>query len=123
LSRFLAFDSDHQSALFTADQRSLLGVAQMRCRADTAAMLVTLVPKLAYGGLKPGTLARLAALGQQLDGGKIAVRRVRGDDKPVAGTQLIQEHQGVEHVVTVRRASSACWSTAWTLGQAAPTCG
>ena len=62
------------------------------------------IQELAYGGLKPETLARLEALGEQLDGGKITVRRMRGDDKPIAGTQLIREYQGVEHVVTVTRA-------------------
>ncbi|WP_372624703.1 DUF2924 domain-containing protein [Falsiroseomonas sp.] len=61
------------------------------------------VQELAYGGLKPETLARLEALGEQLDGGKITVRRMRSDDKPIAGTQLIREYQGVEHVVTVTR--------------------
>jgi hypothetical protein len=61
------------------------------------------IQELAYGGLKPETLARLEALGEQFDGGKIAVRRMRGDDKPIAGTQLIREYQGVEHVVTVTR--------------------
>ncbi len=29
------------------------------------------------------------------------LRRIRGDDKPVAGTRLVREHQGVEHTVTV----------------------
>jgi hypothetical protein len=62
------------------------------------------VQELAYGGLKPETLARLEALGEQLDGGKVAVRRMRGEDKPIAGTQLIREYQGIEHVVTVTRA-------------------
>ena len=62
------------------------------------------VQELAYGGLKPETLARLEALGEQFDGGKVTVRRMRGDDKPIAGTQLIREYQGVEHVVTVTRA-------------------
>ena len=61
------------------------------------------IQELAYGGLKPETLARLEALGEQLDGGKVTVRRMRGDDKPVTGTQLIREYQGVEHVVTVTR--------------------
>ncbi|MFZ4411222.1 MAG: DUF2924 domain-containing protein, partial [Paracraurococcus sp.] len=51
------------------------------------------VQELAYGGLKPETLARLEALGEQFDGGKVAVRRMRGDDKPIAGTQLIREYQ------------------------------
>ena len=59
------------------------------------------IQELAYGGLKPETLARLEALGDQLDGGKITVRRMRGDDKPIAGTRLIREWQGVEHTVTV----------------------
>ena len=62
------------------------------------------IQELAYGGLKPETPARLEALGEQLDGGKVTVRRMRGDDKPIAGTQLIREYQGVEHVVTVTRA-------------------
>ena len=61
------------------------------------------IQELAYGGLKPETLARLEALGEQLDGGKVTVRRMRGDDKPIAGTQLIREYQGIEHVVTVTR--------------------
>jgi hypothetical protein len=61
------------------------------------------VQELAYGGLKPETLARLEALGEQLDGGKVTVRRMRGDDTPIAGTQLIRAYQGVEHVVTVTR--------------------
>jgi len=59
------------------------------------------VQELAYGGLKPETLARLEALGEQFDGGKITVRRLRGDDRPITGTQLIRQYQGVDHVVTV----------------------
>ena len=59
------------------------------------------VQELAYGGLKPETVARLEALGEQLDGGKIEVRRKRGDDRPIAGTCLIREYQGIEHTVTV----------------------
>jgi hypothetical protein len=59
------------------------------------------IQELAYGGLKPETVARLAALGEQLEGGNLVVRRIRGDDKPMAGTRLIREHAGVEHCVTV----------------------
>ena len=62
------------------------------------------IQELAFGGLKPETLARLEVLGEQFDGGKITVRRKRADDRPIAGTQLIREYQGVEHVVTVTRA-------------------
>ena len=29
------------------------------------------------------------------------IRRVRQDDRPIAGTRLIREYQGVEHTVTV----------------------
>ena len=61
------------------------------------------IQELAYGGLKPETLARLEVLGQQFDGGKITIRRMRGEDRPIAGTMLIREYQGVEYVVTVTR--------------------
>ena len=60
------------------------------------------VQELAFGGLKPETVKRLEALGERLDGGNITVRRNRADDRPIAGTRLIREWQGVEHVVTVR---------------------
>ena len=59
------------------------------------------IQELAFGGLKPQTLARLEALGKRLDGGNIATRRIRTDDKPITGTRLIREWQGVEHTVTV----------------------
>ena len=61
------------------------------------------IQELAYGGLKSETLARLEVLGQQFDGGKIIIRRMRGEDRPIAGTMLIREYQGVEYVVTVTR--------------------
>ncbi len=57
--------------------------------------------ELAFGGLKPEIVARLEALGEQLDGGKVEVRKRRVDDRPIAGTRLIREWQGVEHTVTV----------------------
>jgi hypothetical protein len=60
------------------------------------------IQELAYGGLSRQTIARLEALGEQLDGGKIEVRRKRGNDRPISGTRLIREWQGVEHCVTVR---------------------
>ena len=59
------------------------------------------IQELAYGGLKQQTVKRLEALGEQLDGGNITLRRIRGDDKPIAGTRLIREWQGTEHTVTV----------------------
>ena len=61
------------------------------------------IQELAYGGLKPETLERLRALGEQFDGGKVDIRKRRSDrDRPIAGTRLIREYQGVEHYVTVR---------------------
>jgi hypothetical protein len=42
------------------------------------------------------------ALGEQLDGGNVVLRRIRADSRPLAGTRLIREWQGVQHVVTVR---------------------
>jgi Protein of unknown function (DUF2924) len=59
------------------------------------------IQELAYGGLKPETVDRLVALGEQLDGGNIVLRRIRADSRPLAGTRLIREWQGVQHVVTV----------------------
>lgn len=59
------------------------------------------IQELAYGGLKPQTIERLEALGEQLDGGNKVVRRNRADDRPIAGTRLIREWQDVEHTVTV----------------------
>jgi len=59
------------------------------------------IQELAYGGLKPETIRRLEMLGEQLDGGNITLRRIRADLKPITGTKLIREWQGVEHTVTV----------------------
>lgn len=59
------------------------------------------IQELAYGGLKPETLRRLEALGEQLDGGSPVLRRIRVDDKPVTGTRLVRTYQGVDHTVTV----------------------
>ena len=59
--------------------------------------------ELAHGGLKPETIARLEALGEQIDGSNITLRRIRQDQRPITGTRLLREYQGVEHVVTVTR--------------------
>jgi hypothetical protein len=61
------------------------------------------IQELTYGGLKPETLDRLRELGEYYDGGDVARRRVRGDDRPAVGTRLIREWRGIEHTVTVRR--------------------
>lgn len=60
------------------------------------------IQELAYGGLSPTTLKRLEQLGEELDGGNVARRKQRVDrERPVAGTRLIREWQGLEHTVTV----------------------
>jgi hypothetical protein len=60
------------------------------------------IQELSLGGLKPETIRRLERLGEELDGGDKKKRGMRLDrDRPIAGTRLIREWQGVEHVVTV----------------------
>jgi DUF2924 family protein len=51
----------------------------------------------------PAVVARLEALGEQLDGGDIAVRRRRADERPLTGTKLVREYQGATYTVTVRQ--------------------
>jgi hypothetical protein len=66
------------------------------------ARLAYRLQELAYGGLKPETIRRLERLGEQLDGGDIKKRSMRADhERPLAGTQLLREWQGVEYVITV----------------------
>src|SRR5689334_24531019 len=60
------------------------------------------IQELAYGGLKRETVERLEALAEQLDGGSPGKRKLRADPRPLSGTRLIREWQGVEHCVTVR---------------------
>jgi hypothetical protein len=60
------------------------------------------IQELAYGGLKPEPRARPEALGEQLDGGNVVLRRIRADSRPLPGTRLLREYDGVQHVVTVR---------------------
>jgi hypothetical protein len=72
-------------------------------RAYIQSRLAYRIQELAYGGLKPETRARLEALGEQLDGGNIVLRRIRADSRPMPGTRLLREYDGVQHVVTVRQ--------------------
>ena len=60
------------------------------------------IQELAYGGLKPDTKRRLEKLGEELDGGRVDVRKRPANDRPISGTRLIRDYQGVEHCVTVR---------------------
>ena len=59
------------------------------------------IQELALGGLKRETVKRLEKLGEQLDGGKQAVRKRRTDGRPIVGTRLIREWQGVPCEVVV----------------------
>ena len=60
------------------------------------------IQELAYGGLKPETIRRLERLGEELDGGDRKKRGMRADrDRPITGTRLLREWQGVEQIVTV----------------------
>ena len=58
------------------------------------------IQELAYGGLKPETVERLQALADELEEGP-SPRRGWAKGRPIAGTQLVREWQGVEHRVTV----------------------
>src|SRR5258708_31918970 len=53
------------------------------------------IQELTYGGLKPETVERLEALGEQLAGGKVP-RQFDRDSRPIAGTQLIRKWQGLQ---------------------------
>ena len=60
------------------------------------------IQELAYGGLKPETVRRLERLGEELDGGDKKKRELGFDrDRPITGTRLLREWQGVEYAVTV----------------------
>ena len=58
------------------------------------------IQELVFGGLKPETVKRLEELGDQLASGKPLARS--SEHRPISGTQLIREWQGIEHYVTVR---------------------
>lgn len=60
------------------------------------------VQELIYGGLKPETIRRLERLGEEFDGGDKGKRSIRADrDRPITGTRLLREWQGLEQIVTV----------------------
>jgi len=91
------------AAELQAQWRELFGKeAPPHNRAFLQSRLAYRIQELAYGGLKPETLRRLEAMGEQLDGGNIALRRIRVDDKPVTGTRLVRNYHGVDHTVTVK---------------------
>ena len=60
------------------------------------------IQELAYGGLTPETIERLEAIADELEGKTPKRRSMLVKHRPIAGTRLIREWQGVEHCVTVR---------------------
>jgi hypothetical protein len=59
------------------------------------------IQELAYGGLSEETVKRLEAIAEELEGKR--GRQYFGlKNRPIAGTRLIREWNGVEHCVTVR---------------------
>ena len=61
------------------------------------------IQELAYGGLSQETIERLDAIADELEG-KRPHRQLALANRPIAGTRLIREWNGVEHCVTVRHA-------------------
>lgn len=57
------------------------------------------IQELTFGGLDPAVRAKLDRMVDEMDP-KASRRRPQG--RPVAGTELRREWQGVEHIVTVR---------------------
>jgi hypothetical protein len=69
-------------------------------RAYLESRLAYRIQELAYGGLKQETIERLDALADLFEP-VAAKRRASSADRPVTGTRLIREWDGVKHSVTV----------------------
>jgi hypothetical protein len=61
------------------------------------------IQELAYGGPSRETVRLLDALADQLDGKPQRKARITDPRKPLAGTRLVREWNGVAHTVTVLR--------------------
>ena len=59
------------------------------------------IQELTYGGLSEETIERLDAIADEIEG-KRGRQRSGLTNRPIAGTRLIREWNGVEHCVTVR---------------------
>jgi hypothetical protein len=60
------------------------------------------IQELAFGGLSRDTLERLTATSKQYANLAPVERKAKPSLRPIAGTKLIREWQGVDHCVTVR---------------------
>ncbi len=58
------------------------------------------IQELAYGGLSQEAVERLDALADEVEGKTSRRRSIQ--NRPISGTRLIREWDGVEHSVTVR---------------------
>ncbi|CAK0750002.1 DUF2924 domain-containing protein [Azospirillaceae bacterium] len=70
-------------------------------RAYLESRLTFRIQELAYGGLSPTTAARLDAIATDEKYVDREAARKRIPERPVPGTRLVREWQGVEHAVTV----------------------
>lgn len=59
--------------------------------------------ELAYGGLPESSRSKLDQMAKGMGRGSSPRTRMRAQDRPVAGTRLVRDWQGVEHSVTIRQ--------------------
>src|SRR5438045_1011837 len=71
-------------------------------RRNLESRLAYRVQELAFGGLSRDAVRRLEALAGELAAGGSNRSRRPPADRPITGTRLVREWQGVEHCVTVR---------------------
>jgi hypothetical protein len=87
-----------------AEWQSLIGTpAPNNSREFMELRLAYRIQELAYGGPSRETIRLLNALADEIDGKPQRKSRFVDPRKPVAGTKLVREWNGVEHAVTVLR--------------------
>ncbi|MEO6609166.1 MAG: DUF2924 domain-containing protein [Aestuariivirga sp.] len=102
IQRLLALKSASTSDL-RAQWRSLFGKeAPLYNRKFMESRLAYRIQELAYGGLKPQTQKRLAALAEDhSETSPVQRRQGRENNKPINGTKLVREYRGQDYLVTV----------------------
>src|SRR4051812_10185971 len=91
--------------ILKARWRELFDIEPPACnRRFLESRLAYRLQELAYGGLSRETTKRLKAMAKEYADQKPADRKARPLLRPVAGTKLIREWEGLEHCVTVRHA-------------------
>jgi Protein of unknown function (DUF2924) len=87
-----------------AGWRSLFGAdAPNNSRAFLELRLAYRIQELTYGGPSRDTTRLLDMLADEVEGKPVRNRLIADQRKPVAGTKLVREWNGVEHTVTVLR--------------------